>query len=128
MTDTTDAVDVALRFLAAMEARDLDLARSFLAPGFTMFFPGADAMTTLEELVQWAGPRYQNVHKTFLGVDTVPLNGDISVVYCRGTLSGQWLDGTGFQSIRFVDRFELVAGQITRQDVWNDVADTKAAV
>jgi hypothetical protein len=33
----------------------------------------------------------------------------------------------GLPGIRFVDRFEMKAGRITRQDVWNDMAETKAA-
>lgn len=128
MTDMPDPADVVLRFLAAMEARDMNLARSFLAQGFTMFFPGAESMTTLEDLIDWAKPRYQNVHKTFSGVDTIPPEGGAAIVYCRGTLSGKWLDGSVFDNIRFIDRFELVNGQISRQDVWNDVAEIKAGL
>jgi hypothetical protein len=122
----TDTPDVILCFLAAMEARDLNLARSFLAQEFTMYFPGAVPMTTLEELIEWASPRYQNVQKTFSGVEAVFPEGDTTIVYCRGTLAGKWLDGTEFENIRFIDRFELVGRQITRQDVWNDIAETKA--
>ncbi len=31
-----------------------------------------------------------------------------------------------FEGIRFIDRFEVTAGKITRQDVWNDIAEVKA--
>ncbi len=44
-------------------------------------------------------------------------------VYCFGTLGGEWPDGTAFDGIRFIDRFELQGGLITRQDVWNDMAE-----
>lgn len=128
MTSTSDPAQIVRHFLATMQARDLELARSHLAPCFTMVFPGSKPMTTLDEMLEWSKPRYQNVRKIFLGLDVVPMDGDLSVVYCRGTLSGAWLDGTEFDSIRFIDRFELVAGQITRQDVWNDVAEAKAAL
>ncbi|MGB1034547.1 MAG: 4-oxalocrotonate tautomerase, partial [Primorskyibacter sp.] len=47
-------------------------------------------------------------------------------VYCRGTLSGEWPDGTAFDAIRFIDRFEIVGDKITKQDVWNDIAETRA--
>ena len=29
-----------------------------------------------------------------------------------------------FEGIRFVDRFEVAGGRITRQDVWNDLAES----
>jgi len=115
------------RFLAAMEARDIDTARSLLAPGFTMTFPGTGPMTSLEQVMEWASPRYEYVRKTFEGVDAVPGLGGTATVYSRGTLSGKWPDGAPFDGIRFIDRFELVADQITRQDVWNDIAETQNA-
>lgn len=127
MIDTQDPVATVQGFLAAMEARDLDTARALLAPGFAMVFPGTAAMTSPDALIAWAAPRYRHVRKTFHGFDLCPGPGDDATVYCRGTLSGQWPDGTAFAGIRFIDRFELTAGLIIRQDVWNDIADTKAA-
>jgi hypothetical protein len=41
---------------------------------------------------------------------------------CHGTLSGEWPDGSAFSDIRFLDRFELRSGKLTRQQVWNDLA------
>jgi len=43
------------------------------------------------------------------------------VVFCTGTLHGEWLDGSTFEGIRFVDRFEIADGLLQRQDVWNDL-------
>ena len=51
---------------------------------------------------------------------------DVRLVYCFGTLSGEWLDGTSFEGIRFIDRFEVVGDKISRQDVWNDMGEVKA--
>lgn len=119
-----DPVGIVQAYLAAMEARDLETARALLGPGFMMIFPGTDAMTTLEQLIAWAKPRYRSVRKTYDGFDAT--QGDRPIIYCRGTLAGEWPDGTVFAGIRFIDRFELVAGKITRQDVWNDIAETKA--
>lgn len=113
-------------YLAAMEARDLDSARAILGEGFVMNFPGACGLTTLEELIAWSKPRYRFVKKTYDGFEA--LQGDnCAVVYVRGTLYGEWPDGTAFEGIRYIDRFEVTAGQITKQDVWNDIAETKAA-
>jgi limonene-1,2-epoxide hydrolase len=111
-------------FLSAMEARDLDAARAFTGEGFVMTFPGGERMTTLEELVAFARPRYRFVNKTYERFDTVP-GDEVSIVYCFGTLSGEWPDGKTFAGIRFIDRFEIADGRITRQDVWNDVAEVR---
>ena len=111
------------RFLTCMEARDLDAAEAMLGEGFTMQFPGAAPMTALAELVAWAKPRYASISKTYSGFDTGLSAGDAQIVYCHGTLAGTWRDGTSFAGIRFVDRFELQRGKITRQDVWNDIGE-----
>lgn len=119
-----DPADMVREFLAAMEARNLDAARGFIGEGFAMTFPGGVRMTSLEELVAFAHPRYRFVKKTYERFDSLP-GGDLSLVYCFGTLSGEWPDGKAFQGIRFIDRFEIVKGKIIRQDVWNDIAETR---
>jgi hypothetical protein len=107
-------------YLAAMETRDLPAAQSYLADGFHMTFPGDVRMTTLAELVAWSKPRYRFVKKTYDRFDAMP-----GLCYCFGTLYGEWLDGTEFSGIRFIDRFELVDDKIARQDVWNDMAEMR---
>ena len=121
-----DPVALVRGFLSAMEARDLDRARSFLAEGFTMHFPGQPPMHTLEDLVAWSAPRYRSVAKSYDGFDVTATDTAV-VVYAFGTLHGEWLDGTPFSGIRFIDRFEVVAGRFTRQDVWNDMGEVMAA-
>ena len=113
-------------FLQKMEARDLASASAFLAPGFTMHFPGAAPMHRLEELVAWSKPRYQRVGKTYERFDE-SWDDEATIVYCFGTLHGVWLDGTPFEGIRFIDRFEVVDGLFRRQDVWNDMGEVKRA-
>ena len=116
-----NAEGVVRAYLAAMEARDLEGAAGFLAPGFTMTFPGGVTLRTPAELVAWAAPRYRFVRKAYGGVDALG-----RVVWCFGTLSGEWPDGTPFEGIRFVDRFALEGGLLARQDVWNDIAEVRA--
>lgn len=116
-----DAAQIVRDFLSAMAARDLDTARGYLACGFTMTFPGTAPMTALEELIEWSKPRYRFVRKTYAGFDQAG-----GAVYCRGTLAGEWPDGTAFDGIRFIDRFEIADGKLTRQDVWNDIAEIRA--
>lgn len=113
-----DAAATVRAFLDCMEARDLDRAARFLGEEFSMTFPGAVRMHRLEELVEWARPRYCFVRKSYERFDAAGL-----VVYCFGTLSGEWNDGTAFEGIRFIDRFELEGGLIVRQDVWNDMGE-----
>ena len=56
-----DPAQTVRTYLQAMEKRDLDTARQLLGDGFVMQFPGAQAMTGLEELIEWAAPRYRYV-------------------------------------------------------------------
>ncbi|MDO5604306.1 MAG: nuclear transport factor 2 family protein [Paracoccus sp. (in: a-proteobacteria)] len=120
-TPAADAERIVRAFLAAMEARDLDAARQWLAPDFTMQFPGSPEMTELEQLVAFGSSRYRFVHKTFCAFDSCGQESR-TVVICNGWLSGEWPDGSAFKGIRFIDRFELRGGLLLRQDVWNDLA------
>lgn len=108
-------------FLAAMEARNLDSARQYLASSFQMCFPGGARFTELEALVDWAKNRYRFINKTIDSIQTA-YDADTTVVFCHGSLTGEWPDGQRFAGIRFIDRFELEAGRLVRQDVWNDLA------
>lgn len=119
-----DAAQLVRQYLGHMEARELDSAKGMLTDTFTMTFPGGVTMNSLDELVAWAKPRYRFARKTYERFDTA--SGDEGpTVYCYGTLSGESLDGTAFDGIRFIDRFETAGGKLTRQDVWNDMGEMK---
>lgn len=120
-----DPATLVKNYLQVMERRDLESAQAMLSDGFIMQFPGAAPMRRLAELLEWVASRYRFAKKTYEGFDAVQTPGAAVVVYCRGTLSGEWLDGTGFAGIRFIDRFEIVGGKIIRQDVWNDIAEAE---
>lgn len=122
---TETAKEIVRDFLKTMEARDMERARGFLAEGFTMCFPGAVRMTQLDQLIAHSAKRYRNVSKTFEYFEAF-VDGDTIIVYCRGTLAGEWLDGSQFSDIRFIDRFAINAdGKLIEQDVWNDMAEKK---
>ena len=106
-----------------MERRDLPAAKSLLAPGFFMLFPGAVRFDTLEALVEWAKPRYKRALKTYERFDVAPQPDGISAVYCFGTLHGELNDGSAFSGVRFIDRFTVRAGKLVDQMVWNDLAE-----
>lgn len=117
-----DPAAIVCAYLDTMEARDLDGAKKFLADGFTMTFPGDARFTALEEVIAWAAPRYRRVEKKYDRYDVVPTD-DGGIVYCFGTLFGEWPDGTPFDGIRFIDRFTVTNGKLSDQMVWNDVAE-----
>lgn len=119
-----DPIAAVREFLAAMEARDLAKAETYLGAGFTMHFPGTGPMNTLPQLVEWSKPRYRFVKKTYDRFDA-SMSEAGPVVYCYGTLYGEWPDGTPFEGIRFIDRFQFAEGLIVRQDVWNDLAEVR---
>jgi hypothetical protein len=121
-----EAADVVRAFLQSMQKRELAAARGHLAIGFEMVFPGGARMTRLEELLEWASGRYRSIAKNYERFDESWQDG-VTVVFCSGTLQGAWPDGTTFEGIRFVDRFELVDGKIRRQEVWNDLAEARRA-
>lgn len=116
------ASDFVRNFLAAMEARDLDKAYTFLADGFQMTFPGGVVFRTLEELVSWGKGRYRFVSKTYDRFDEATTDSG-QVVYCFGTLAGKWPDGSSFEGIRFIDRFTFRGDRLVNQQVWNDLAE-----
>jgi 4-oxalocrotonate tautomerase family enzyme len=121
---TPDPVEVVRGFLAAMEARDLDRAQAHLADGFEMMFPGGRRFEALSEMIAWGQTRYRRIAKTFVGFD-IGFSDGCTVVHCHGTLSGEWLDGSRFEDVRFIDRFEVVDGRLARQSVWNDLGERK---
>jgi len=129
LSETAAAVDnpeqLVRDFLGAMQARDLATAKSFLAPGFTMTFPGPVTFGDFEGLISWASDRYLHVGKKFDRFDTAHTE-DGAVVYCYGTLYGQWLDGSDFDGIRFIDRFTVRDGKLIDQLVWNDMGEVRA--
>ena len=116
------ARDIVRAFLDTMEARDLVRAKRFLAPGFTMTFPGNQRFTELEAMIAWAKPRYRWVKKRYERFD-VAQDSTATHVYCFGALYGEWNDGTGFEGIRFIDRFTVRAGKLVDQMVWNDMGE-----
>lgn len=109
-------------YLDAMERRDIPMAKSFLAPGFHMVFPGGKRFDTLEQLVEAARGRYRSAKKTYERYEAAG-----NAMYCYGTLYGELLDGTPYSGIRFIDRFTVKDGKLVDQMVWNDMAEVLGA-
>ncbi len=107
-------------FIAALEARDLQAAKTLLHSEVEMVFPGGATFHRLEQLIDWARPRYRRVAKQIERIDVAG-----ETAFAHGTLHGQWPDGTAFGGIRFGDWFEFEDGLIRRQKVWNDLAEVR---
>jgi phenylpyruvate tautomerase PptA (4-oxalocrotonate tautomerase family) len=122
--EMADAAQLVRDFLTAMQDRDLGLAQSFLAPDFVMEFPGPARMHSLAELIAWAKPRYRSISKAYERFDEC-YGDDATVVYCYGSLSGEWPDGSPFSGIRFIDRFTVRGGKLADQTVWNDLGEVR---
>jgi len=118
--------EIVQAYLKAMELRDLNAASRYLGEKFVMTFPGAVTFSTLQQLVDWSRSRYRSIAKSYEQFDE-SYSASGTVVYCYGTLHGEWLDGSAFEGIRFIDRFEIIDGLIQSQQVWNDLAETHAA-
>jgi len=121
---TSSATQTVRDYLDAMESRDLEGAKGYLAEGFTMTFPGDAVFSTLDELIAWAKPRYRSIAKKYERFDQTGSDGD-DAVYCFGTLYGEWPDGTPFEGIRFIDRFTVKGDKLVDQRVWNDLAEVR---
>ena len=111
-------------YLVAMENRNLPLAKSFLNTNFKLTFPRNNVFSNLEDVIDWSKLRYNWVKKNFERFDPLVSNKNI-VVYCYGTLYGEWLDTRKFSNIRFIDRFTLKENKLSDQIVWNDLAEYK---
>lgn len=107
-------------FLTLFAERRYGDANAYLAPGCRMLFPGGHAMTDCLEVPKLAAPTYRWVKKVFEQIDEMPAAHG-TIVYCHGTLFGQWADGATFEGIRYIDRFLIADGRIVDQKVWNDL-------
>ena len=114
------AIDRVTTYLRLVEERRLEEASESLAPSVEIIFPGGRRFSDLNEQVAAARDRYRRVRKVFGGFDVLENDGRV-IVYVFGELEGEDLTGRSFAAVRFIDRFELVDGLITKHQVWNDL-------
>jgi hypothetical protein len=124
----TSAEALVHRFLTLMEARDIDGMRPLIRVGAPIVFPGGIAFDSLDALFEGSRKRYRHVGKDFERFDSFVDAAGVTIVYCFGTLRGIFADGAPVPPARFIDRFEISDGIITRQDVWNDIAVLRPAM
>ncbi|MCB4796991.1 nuclear transport factor 2 family protein [Pseudomonas sp. NP21570] len=122
MDSLNQAVEIVSRFLAASMAPDPVKAASFMAPDVKIVFTGGREMPDTQAITVFNAARYNWVKKALGDFDWMDRD-DHTVVYSNGTLYGEWPDGRSFSGNRYLDRFEVRDGKITRMDVWNDSAE-----
>ncbi|AXS42709.1 nuclear transport factor 2 family protein [Breoghania sp. L-A4] len=125
-TNTTDRLSPEARivydYLEASMKPDPDLAATYVADTVTITFTGGRTFDHPSGPTGFNAKRYKWVKKRMDTFDVAEgPNG--TVVYSVGTLYGEWPDGTPFEGNRYVDRFEVENGKITKMDVWNDSAE-----
>lgn len=108
------------RYLKATEARRLEDAQGYLAPGAEIVFPGG-RYTSLSEMVAAASARYRWVKKVYDEWDVATRRDGTAIVISTGTLYGENLYGVSFEGVRYIDRFVIRGGKIISQHVWNDL-------
>lgn len=121
LMDTDAASKLVRDYLEAWANRDLAQAQRLLGQDFVMIYPGGARFTRLEDLVTHLAQRYRGVRKRFERFDAVPAEGDTVIVYCFGTLYGEFADGRKFEDVRFIDRFTVRGRQLIDHRVWNDL-------
>ncbi len=111
-------------YLTAHMIPDPVAARAFVAQEFDITFTGGRKMKDPAEASAFNKSRYKWVKKKFERTETVAGGTpEETVVYNIGTLYGEWPDGTPFEGNRYVDRYVLAHGKITKMSVWNDSAE-----
>lgn len=117
-----EEAQIVREYLDASMKPDPDLAATYVADDVTITFTGGRVFNHPSGPTGFNAKRYKWVKKKMDRFD-VARGAEGVVVYSVGTLYGEWPDGTTFEGNRYVDRFEVHDGKITKMDVWNDSAE-----
>lgn len=110
------------RFIQAVNAGDAEAAQRHVAPEGRLVFPGPVTFHRVADFLALSGPRYQRVGYTYGAMELAQFEGR-TVVYAQGTVAGVFANGTAFDNVRYIDRFEIRDGLIVSKEVWSDMAD-----
>ncbi len=120
--ETPEEARIVRDYLDASMKPDPELAATFVADDVVITFTGGRTFDHPSGPTGFNAKRYKWVKKKMNRFDVAA--GDTgTVVYSVGTLYGEWPDGTPFEGNRYIDRFEVENGKITKMDVWNDSAE-----
>jgi limonene-1,2-epoxide hydrolase len=121
-TERAVAVELVREFMDALVRRDLAAASTHLAPGFELLVSGNHRFRTLAEFAAFSRQRNGAIRKSVEAIEACESATGIAV-FAHGTMSGEWLDGSAFSGVRFIDRFHVVDGRIASMQVWSDMAE-----
>ena len=116
------AAELARNFLATLARRDFAGAATLLAADFLMTVSGGHQFRSLSEFAAFSASRNGVVRKFVTDLD-VSETAQGWVVYVYGSMAGQWLNGSSFDGVRYVDRFAIRDNRIVRLEVWSDMAE-----
>lgn len=122
MNFENEAVQIVSDFLTVSMIPDPERAATYMAEDVRITFTGGRHMPAARDITAFNAGRYAWVKKQLGQFDWTERD-DHTVVYSNGTLHGEWPDGRTFSGNRYLDRFEVRDGKITRMDVWNDSAE-----
>jgi ketosteroid isomerase-like protein len=120
--ETPEEARIVRDYLDASMKPDPELAATFVADDVVITFTGGRTFDHPSGPTGFNAKRYKWVKKKMNRFD-VAAGDKGTVVYSVGTLYGEWPDGTPFEGNRYIDRFEVENGKITKMDVWNDSAE-----
>jgi hypothetical protein len=116
--------EVVDEFLRLVMIPDPQSASRFTAPDIRIRFTGNREMQAPGDTSAFNAKRYAWVRKKIERTEVVAGGTpEETVVYSLGTLYGAWPDGTAFEGNRYVDRYVVRHGLLSRMDVWNDSAE-----
>ncbi len=118
----TDYINLIQEFLTYSMKPDSVKAATYMDENVEIIFTGKRQMAHAGEISAFNASRYRWVKKELGQFDCV-VKSDHAIIYSNGTLYGEWLNGQPFQGNRFIDRFEIRHGKITKMEVWNDSAE-----
>jgi hypothetical protein len=118
----SDAVETVKTFLEALGRRDMVEVDGLLGPGFRMIVSGGHVFTSPAEFAAFSKARHIRAKKTTDRYDAMP-GDDCIVVYAMGSMAGTWNDGTTFEGVRYIDRFEVAHDKIVDMRVWSDMSE-----
>ena len=117
----TDHRGIAEAYVRAYERGDFDEARSHLAEGFVMVYPGNVRYGDPEARASHTGNLYRRVRQVFEGWTVgETLDGRPSVT-AWGTLEGENLAGVAFEGVRSIEVFVFEGDRVAELHACNDI-------
>ncbi len=123
----SDPIAIVTGFLSDLARRDLEAAEKWLAPGFELHISGRK-FGTLASFAKFSAQRQKFSKKNLDDCDHCHDENNQDVVYARGTMEGEWLNGERFADVFWLDRFQLRGGLVERLDIVSDMAEYRPPI